>query len=93
MTQRSSIYHRNCLTVLQTRAAAQANIPGFASESGTKRLLRLLTCGDPIGGLTEAQFCSLFSRCSYCLRFMTWEVSEDHDCLVDAEVVDEDMDT
>lgn len=75
MTRRSVVSHKRC--------GYRAH-PAY-EESPTKTLLRLLvTSGDHTGGLSEAQFCALFSRCPHCFLFMTWDAARFHDCIFDA---------
>lgn len=84
MTKRSIVYHRNCCHGPKAQSAAQAGV--VASETVTKRLMRLLASGDPAGGLSEAQFCSLFFKCPDCFFFMTLGLARYHDCMAEAEV-------
>lgn len=75
MTRRSVVSHKRC-----GYRAHPAH-----EESPTKTLLRLLvTSGDHTGGISEAQFCALFSRCPHCFLFMTWDAARFHDCIFDA---------
>lgn len=77
MTRRSAAFHRGC----HRNRGSKHQAHGFRMiESATKTLLRLLTCGDPAGGVSETQFCSLFSMCPRCLIFMTWDAARFHVC-------------
>lgn len=78
MTRRSAAFHRG---------GCHPSHGGFnhphgsnSTESATKTLLRLLTCGNPAGGVSETRFCSLFSMCPRCLIFMTWDAARFHEC-------------
>lgn len=77
MTRRSAPFHRGC----QVGGSDSINSESESyNECATQTLLRLLTCGDPMGGLSEAQFCSLFSVCPRCIVFMTQDAARFHDC-------------
>lgn len=87
MTRRSAAFHRGCGPTHPGHGHGSGYHPRGESrtESVTKTLLRLLTCGDPAGGVSETQFCSLFSMCPHCLVFMTWDAARFHTCFEEEE--------
>lgn len=76
MTTRSTVDHR-------CRGAENPQSSSSELESPTQTLLRLVTNGDPTGGIAKEHFCSLFGRCPYCFAFMTWDVARHHSCRFD----------
>lgn len=87
MTRRSAAFHRGCAPNHPGHGNSSYHPRGESrTESVTKTLLRLLTCGDPTGGVSETQFCSLFSMCPRCLVFMTWDAARFHNCFEEEDL-------
>lgn len=90
MTKMSIVFHRQChgpRVTTRGRLLAESS----QTESPTKTLLRLIAyVAEPLVGISETKFCSLFSKCPRCSTYMTWDAARHHSCLFDEMAMDLD---